>query len=1344
MTASLPDVTRVARVVGDLPGQEDRCRVSSGYRISDRLVLTTFHALADTTALSADLGGDGAYRPLRCVWRDEALDLALLRFDTAPARRVEPVRLGSVARGREAEVAARAVGHPRWAQVDRSSPQTPDGVWRGRTAVRCAIRTADTEAPDMLRVRVKDAAPTPAASGESPWQGMSGAAVRTEESGLLVAVVRDHVPAAGAGMLQVTALDRVDDDAWRALLDDEGVDPRPLPALPDGWKRTRALEQHHVHMDRVRRTPRPLVPEKLRYVDPGGAGSPAAVLARLADLASRPGLPAGLIVVGEPGAGKTRLCLETAELAGSSRKWLVVHLTEAASLTDLWDSVDGLAEQVLVVADDIDWIAAPGTTYNSVFDEVSGSGVRLAVLTTARGMRLKALEGGLLNPTKTFDTVDVRWDRPYHREISEAMVRDLAPHAVRQQDEQRLVRLCAGPPAASQLCATYYDNQAREGKDLTGVAPRADPEFSNWMRDLLLGMGLPAVPPDGAPDPATTAVAQIVVHSPCPLKRALDFFAPGLDDPRRGAGGTKIERLIAGGLLYVQDDALRPGHDVYADNLVGHAVLEADQTTVHPEGLRRVLETGLADGPALVRVATAVDRLRETLHADAGAKLARVVEKWCDERIDALRELVLTDEEGRGRELRTLLTRRTWRPVAVRALAEPWLQEHHTKTRARDTVLTAARHLPAAKSRRYLFDWIYDHAHRPEAALAFHRALETDDLDPAVREWTADQVYEWLSHNGQRINACRPLHRLLDTSRNALPPGDPRIGQVLSWALRWLRRYGTRREASFVARPLVLRPELTGADLTWTARLLLESVAPGDPPSATFALEALLARRRLRGDLDQDVYEQALTDSFAWLEDDAGYGLRPAAAYLLKELVVPGLPGRDTLARAVQAAWNWLEPNAGHHLELGKVLPALLKNAGKSTPRQNAAFVREEQETLGRLAMDWLSAREDSARVTGSEVLGALLGTSLPDGDPERLRWLADEALAMLGERPAPTVARSVLTPLLHKRYVDEDLRHRVVEATFAQLPPAPPSRHMAYPLTELMRRADLTEAEHERAMTGTLEWLDGYPRAPGAAGLLATGLGSRRTTPADRVRLAARAVQMLTPRTLLPERKGRDPWLAKALLRHRADIGTEWNRFVARACDVIMREKQPREAVRVLRLLLEGADRLDDPVLTRLHQTCLDWCVVHDRTDRGLKLLIPVLESRALSPPVRRHAAQVTLRRLRPGGERNSANGKLLATLLQGGDLPDADEADRVLGLALDWLEVQSGDHSAVHPLLVQVAHWLEHRPGGQRTEPRLRRMLERTGAWLRDHPDAAPEEREALEHHRQRMAGLLDAEKG
>ncbi|WP_078898441.1 trypsin-like peptidase domain-containing protein [Streptomyces sp. CNQ-509] len=1335
-----PELARVARVVGDLPGEPDRAHLSSGYRISDRLILTTAHELAHTTALAADLGGEGTYRPVTCVWRGGTMDLALLRFDTAPATRVPPVRLGSVPRDREAEVAARAVGHPRWAQVDRRTAGEPDAVWRGRTGVRCAIRTADAEAPGLLRVGVKDAAPAPAPAGESPWQGMSGAAVRTEESGLLVGVVTDHVPAAGVGMLQVTALDSVDDDEWRALLGDEDVDPRPLPVLPDGWRRTRAVQQHHVRMDRIRRTPQPLVPEKLPYVDPGGAAAPAAVLDRLAGMAASPGLPAGVLVVGEPGAGKTRLCLETAALAEDSREWLVVHVTAAAPLTDVWDSVDGQADRVLVVADDVDRIASPGEKYTEVFREAAGAGVRLAVLTTVRRARLDALKDDPLTPYQTFETLDIRWDPSYHRAISREMVRSsLASEAGRQLDEDRLVGLCAGPPAVSQLCAVYYDSLARAGSDLTGVPPRPDREFSIWLRDILHGMKLPAVPADGDPDPATTAVAQLVVHAPRPFKEALDIFAPGRDDPRRTAGAETIGSLVTGGLLYAQDDALRPAHDVYADGLLGHAVLTAGQRTVHPRGLRLVLETGLADGRALVRVATAVDRLRDTLDVAAGDKLAGVVGEWGDDRRTALRELVLADPKGR--ELRALLALPTWRPVAVRRLAEPWLEEHHTEIRARDTVLTAARYLPAALANRYLFDWIYDHAHRPQAALAFQQALENDDLDPAVLEWTTDQVYEWLTQNAPRLSACRPLQRILDTSRNGLPPEDPRVGQVLTWALRWLRRYGTRREAGFVARPLVLHPELKGADLTRTARLLLDSVAPDDPPSATFALEAVLARHRLHRDLDRGVYEQAVADSFAWLADDAGYGLRRTAAYLLKELVVPGLPGRDGLARAVQAAWIWLEPNAGHHVEMGKVLPGLLKNAAKSRPGQHAAFVREEREELGRLAMDWLEAHEDSGRNSGSEVLGALLGTPLPDGDPERLRWLVDEALVMLGDRPAPSVARSVLAPLLYKRYADKDLRDRVVAATYAQLPPAaPPSRHMAFPLTKLVERTDLGEAEHERAMTGTLEWLNRYPRASGAPALLAEALRSRRTTPGDRVRLAARAVGMLTPRTLLPERKGKEPRLPRALLTYRADTPTEWNRFVARACDLLTDEKQPREAVRVLRVLLAGADRLDGPVLTRLHRTCLDWCEVHDHTDRAFSLLIPALDNRALPPDVRRRASRLAVRRLRPGGERNSAHGNLLESLLRSGELPDADEVDRVLEAALDWLEAHRSDHAAVDPLLVQVARWLERPAGTHRTEARLRRAMVRIGTWLDDRQDGAPERREALDNHRQRLAALLD----
>ncbi|MFI6967110.1 trypsin-like peptidase domain-containing protein [Streptomyces sp. NPDC050255] len=1337
--ASGVDVAQVARVVVGLP--DDKCRVGSGYRISERLVLTAKHVLKDGEGVLVRLGGEEFDRPTAEVWQDTDLDVALLSLDTSPTACADPVLLGRVDRARNAEVTTHAVGFPGWAVIDRSSPDAPDDIWRGSTTVRCRILTSDVGSPDTLRVVVDDAPDVLAAPGRgtSLWQGMSGAAL-ISDTGLLVGIIKEHVPAAGIGRLEVTPLDRVDDEGWRDALRGEHVDPRPLPVLPDNWSRTDGLHQHHSRYAVVRNmASHALVKERLPYVDPGDSSSPGKILARLADLAKRPGLPAGLNIDGAAGAGKSRLCLEVAGLAHESRDWLVVHVSQSAPLRDVWDSIRGLAGQVLVVADEIDWIADPGTTYSSVFSEAEGRGVRLAVLTTVRRGRLEDEALRPLDPRTTFETVHVREDPEYHRAITRQIVQSLAPAAVEQTDDRYMKERCAGPPAVSRFYATLLNHKARAGEDVRKVAPSPDSDFGSWLNAILIDMGLPLLG-DDVPDRAATAVALTVAHSPCRLEDALDFFAPEADDPRREEGGRLLGKLLDNGLLAFRNHALRPVHDVYADHLLGVAVLKKGQNSVHRVGLRRVLDSGLADGSALASVAVAVDRLRDKLDEEAVDALTGVVDDWCVAHRAVVRDLVVAaDAKGDGRELRALLLRETWRPVVLREFAEPWLREHYAKARARNTILAVASQLP--DSDRYLSEWIYIHGERPSAARALHKALASG-LDTGNREWTTDQAHEWLTRHPLTIDASFPLQRLLDTRLDVLPRGNARMNQVRNWALRWLRRYGTTGQAGYVAGPLLKHPELTGADLERTARLLLDTVAPGDPSAATFALVAVLSRHRLFRDLPEDLYGQAVRDSFAWLNHEAGYGLRPSAAYLLRELIVPGLPGRDGLPRAVQAAWNWLNVNGGRHVEMGLLLPPLLKNAVKTSARDNAALTEDEQQRLAVVTMDWLAADDGSTGLSVSEVTGALLSTRLPDEDPERLRWLADRALALLRDRPGPSVARSVLTPLLHRTNLGTDTRDRVLVATFDQLAAAPDSPHLAYPLTSLLRRSDLTGDEPARMMAATLHCLDKNPRAPGALGMLTTALNSPLAKPADRAQLAARSVRVLSLKALVPEKNRKKPSLVRALWNHRAENSPEWNRFVARACDLLKNARYPKRAEPALEDLLKGSEQLDAPVLDRLCTACVDWSAVNDHDNRSIQLLAQVLNIRDSSPRVRRRATEVARQRFRTGGEQNvrdAANGRLLEALLSGGDFPDGEAIEQVLDVALNWLALQSNRQAAVGPLLVQVAHSLEHSPRRPEAERRTRRALDLSDAWLRDRPDDNSERRQQVEGHRRRLAALL-----
>ncbi|MHC3474918.1 trypsin-like peptidase domain-containing protein [Streptomyces sp. 7R007] len=1338
------DVSRVAQVVGALLAAPDRARLGTGYRISDRLVLTACHVLDGTGDVEADLGGDGDFRPVTPVWRDPVRDLALLRFDTPPDTRVSPIRLGGVRRDRAAEIAARALGHPKYAEILTSGADGRTRSVRGRASVRCSVHSAEEGPHGMLRVHIHDAPPAPTAPGDSPWKGMSGAAVITEDTGLLVAVFRSHVHATGPGMHQVTALDQVDDEEWEALLRAEGVDPRPAPALPVGWDRTGGtLQPHHVRKDEYRDRQEALFKGKAPFVDPEDASSPENVLDRLTALADRRGLPAGVVLTGEPGAGKSRLCLETAELA-DARGWLVVHLTRETSLTAVWESVRELADRVLVVADDVDWIAEPGETFRELCYDARAENVRLAVLTGARRLRLKDLESEPLSPQTTFEEIRVRWDTPYHSAICREMVPVVAPNAVDQKGESYVRDLCGGSPTEIQLYASYCDDLALNGVDLGGADPHAAPDFRSWIRTLLDAAGVPAVSWKHGPAPVTTAVALITAHAPCPLHVALDFFAPDSQDPadreRREQGVATILQLEASGLIHQQDDRLSPKHDHYADLLLAHGVTEADGARLNGTGLRRVLDTALTDSASLLRVVTSVDRLASTLDAPLGDRITQTVGDWCAARPERLRELVLTDPDGRGEVLQALLKRRTWRAVAARELARPWLAEYHRRPGAFDAVMTAARHLPSEVCLPYLLGQAEEHPFDPRTAIVFHQILTAARVDPATRRRTEELAHEWLARHAHRHIASLPLRPLLDPRKRGLPRADPRLPRLVGWALRWLRRYGTTREAGFVAAPLVMRPELTGPALERTARLLLDRVAPGDPAQASYAYEPVLVRNRRHRDLPKDVFDQAVRDSLAWLLSEEGHGLRPEAAYVLKELITGQLPGRDTLPRAVQAGWNWLEANADRDLELGMVLPLLLTNSRKSGHRTNAALTEDEQRRLAGLAVDWL-ARHDGTGQSVRDVLSALLHTRLLDDDHDLLHQHAWRALKLVERQPEPTVARALLPPLLHKPRLDDDLRAGVMAALFDQLTPERFSEHLAYPLTSFFQRRDLSPAEHGPALEATLAWLDAHPGAPGAPMLLTTALKCALTSPAERGLLAPRAVRSLSLRVLVTS-AGTKRSLTHALAEHRAVIRPEWNRYVGRACD-LLQETPPTtglDVMRALTLMLEGSDELEDGILERLHTACLDWCAAYDGSGKAVGPLCLLLGSRGLTPAARRRATEVVLHRFRPGFERNDDSGKLLEALLRDGHLPDTEAVGQVLDLALDWLEVRQGRrHGTRHPLLLQVAHRLQHVSGRHQAD-QARRARDGLDSWLGDHADAPAGQRRAAEHHRDRLTGLLD----
>lgn len=1347
--------SRVARVAVYDPRRENYA-LGTGYRISHRLVLTAAHVVEGDGHVLVDLDGDGEWPRAERVWQDREVDVALLRFESAPATTVTPVHLGRVDGTVADRVSADALGYPVHALVvdDLTGHQ-----YRGRQHVRCRIVTAARGRPKTLRLEL-DSTPDPHASGDSPWRGMSGAAVVTRDSGLLVGVFREHVPAMGVSAHDATDLAAIDDPRWCELLREEGVRPEPRPAPPDGWDTTGGhLALHHQHLADLAGNETVFTRHALPFVDPAPEhpATPAHILAKLGELAGDVLAPLGVVLTGPAGTGKSRICLETARLA-DQQDWLVVHLDDDVPLDVAWSCVHPLARRILLVVDDI---VSLTELSRRVADRLcwaaDNKGVELAVLVAARTTAWRRLR---LEPF--FHRVEVPADPAYHAGVRRAAVRALAGPAVRQIGERRTMRLCGGPPAMALHLAHLRGLQAARGQDLRRAVPLHARSVTVWMGDVLDEEGLagPGVRSaaglwDEEPPPSRLLMdsARAVAATPC----TFDELAGVLG---RGTAQQCATELRLRGVLEERGREVRMTHGLFADQLLARALLRADEATVRHESLGTVLDTGLAHPRLFGNVLRAINQLHDALGETRDELLPEAVGQWFGEADGArtLRagELIAADPQGRA--LLTLLRGRPGQHLAQRfpqQIVEPWLRANYLHSEARHALVAVRSHLDASRSLAYLMGWIDKNAVLPEAAYVFHHAVPAADAHPAFSEWTVDSMYEYLTRNWDRIEASRVYDRLLDTAKGlALPEGDPRAPQVVGWALVWLRHHPGRPEAGYFAPQLVLRPELTGRRLAATAQYLLDTVVPRDPGHASYSLEPLLKRHRLRRDLPHPVFKRTVKDALAWLEDE-NLGLLAEAAYVLGELLRRELPGRDDAPRAAQCALRWLETRATHP-DAWRVLTPLLTKVRKPPARAEAMLTADECAELADHAVAWL--REPGAEPRNKvSLLGALLRTRLLDDDDEVLPHLARQALALFRESPVPTTARSLLPPLLAKDSLPVQDKDAVFEAAFDYLRHHPRSEHTSYPLTVLVSRHGLTEQRFRDVMTATLDWIDAHPRQTSAFRLLAGALSSPSAGAAERSRLAGRVIEMLSAELLATEAQHH---LTKRLLKHRDEIVPEWNRFVARACQLLAAAGFPPSGLTVLSPMLKGADRLDQPTRDALCATCAAWCEVRPLSSTALTLLRTVLTSRPLSPYARRTLSAAGCRMISPDTARKQEGGGLLLELLRQGDLAAVPAADadggspieKVVRVSLDWLDAWPEDDRA-NALLHQVTYRLRHRAGTParprpgtaqgRDEPAAAQATERAihhwETWLAAHPDATHPERATAEEHLRHLRGMV-----
>ncbi|MEU8547214.1 serine protease [Streptomyces roseoverticillatus] len=157
----------------------------SGYLLTPWLVLTAAHVVKDEPEARVTVVGGTGSHSARVVWRGEgACDAALLVSDRDLVRPETADRLSPVHWARLTDDSplggCQAMGFPR-AQHDKSRGVDIEHI-------ECALRPGSGIVRDRYVLDVKDVSPE-AASGNSPWEGMSGAALFAD--GLLLGVVAE-------------------------------------------------------------------------------------------------------------------------------------------------------------------------------------------------------------------------------------------------------------------------------------------------------------------------------------------------------------------------------------------------------------------------------------------------------------------------------------------------------------------------------------------------------------------------------------------------------------------------------------------------------------------------------------------------------------------------------------------------------------------------------------------------------------------------------------------------------------------------------------------------------------------------------------------------------------------------------------------------------------------------------------------------------------------------------------------------------------------------------------------------------------------------------------------------
>ena len=258
----------------------------SGYAVGADLLVTAGHVVVDRDRCSVRLHGSDVDLEAVVVWRGDEIDVALLRVDEIVWHTLV-TQWGQVSGVRP--VACRAAGYP-W--VQRQS----DGV-RAEEVVVGTVVPGTTYRLGRYAFNVASSLPYDPDDGKSPWRGMSGAGLTTDDDGVLLGVLVDDPTVFEPSRLEaVPVAVLLADPTFAAVV---GVDADVLVSVPD-----HPFLQPVAQLLPLRPTDPQLLMPKFGVVPFIGRSE---VVDTLITWATGSDLLDVALVIGQGGSGKTRL-----------------------------------------------------------------------------------------------------------------------------------------------------------------------------------------------------------------------------------------------------------------------------------------------------------------------------------------------------------------------------------------------------------------------------------------------------------------------------------------------------------------------------------------------------------------------------------------------------------------------------------------------------------------------------------------------------------------------------------------------------------------------------------------------------------------------------------------------------------------------------------------------------------------------------------------------------------------------------------------------------------------------------------------------------------------------------